>query len=109
MNSKGLLFLFGFIALFVIITSVIFNHYKKIEFTKEIYFEVATFETSSDLKSTVYDSEGVKLMLSSYIIYKHHNIQAGDVFRKDANSEELRVYRKDRLGLEKLILTLKPH
>lgn len=95
--NKGFLFLFGFVVVVLAISFTISHHYKKIDFSKEVYFEVSEVRTSSALRSTLYDYQGNTFALTSYTFFERHNIKEGDIIRKEANSEVLRVYRKDSL------------
>lgn len=101
-GKRSIVHLIGFLVIVLLVTFVLTNHYKKKEFSQEIYFIVERVEESPALRCSYYNKEGNKLLLNSYTFYAPSEIEKGDIITKKANSNQIVIYRKNSLGIDEI-------
>lgn len=101
-RKRSLVYLISFLVILLLVTFILTNHYKKKEFAQEIYFIVEKVEVSPALRCFYYNEEGDKLLLNSYTFYAPSEIEKGDIITKKTNSNQIVIYRKNRLGVDEI-------
>ncbi|MHC5310899.1 hypothetical protein ACYSNM_12715 [Myroides sp. LJL116] len=99
-----LAFFFGIV---ILLTLVLNSYYGKKEFTQEIHFVVDKIEQTPSLRCYYYDENGDRLILNSYTFYAPSEIQKGDIITKQANSNELVIYRFGNSGEKQVFQIIK--
>ena len=106
MKQKTIMFLVIFVTSVALLIVSFSIKQTRVERDIVINFKVDSVQTTSALRSVLFDKNGNKLRLQRFVFFERHDIKPGDIIVKDEGSEVLKVYRIDSLGKKSVHLTM---